>query len=269
MTYDTLIFDREGHVGIVRLNRPERMNAVIEAMYHDLQAVLEVARDDAGIRALVLTGTVWKRGDGDKQAFCAGADLKKHAAGDRSPQQRRDYIRLAHETLHGLHEVSVPTLAAVNGPARGAGAEMALACDFLLMADTATLAFPETGLGTCVGGGVTRHLARTLGEMQAKHLMFTGEVVDGRGAEALGLALRSVPLERLLPEALALAELLADRAPVSLALVKRLIHRARDLDLRSVLEEEGDAILACMETRDWHEGIASFEEKRKPKYQGK
>lgn len=94
MELETVLFDQDGAVGIIRLNRPERMNAVIEQMYLDLQAVLDKVRKDGSVRAVILTGSVWKRADGEKQAFCAGADLKKHSSGDRSPWQKREYIFL-------------------------------------------------------------------------------------------------------------------------------------------------------------------------------
>jgi len=269
MKLETVLYDREEKVGIIRLNRPERMNAVIEQMYLDLQVVLDDVRKDDKIRALILTGTTWQRPKGDKEAFCAGADLKKHSAGERTPWQKREYIFLAHETTRQLYELPKPVIVAVNGPARGAGSEMALNGDLLLMADTATIGFPETGLATFVGGGVTSHLVKLVGMMKAKELVYTGRILDGPAAVDLGLALKSVPLVQLLPEALKLAHLLADKAPVSMAFAKKLIHKAPLWDLETVLLAEAEAILACMNTEDWHEGVRSFTEKRQPEYRGK
>lgn len=269
MAYKTIEFEQTGSVGVIRLNRPHRMNAVVEEMYEELQDVLKAALDDPDLRALVLTGTVWKSERGEKQAFCAGADLKRHSSGERTHEEQRRYIELAHETTRGIHESEKPVIAAVNGPARGAGAELAICCDFLLMADTATLAFPETSLGTCVGGGVSLHLTQILGLMRAKHLLLTGQVLAGPEAARLGLALASLPLERLLPESLALAGMLAEKAPLSMRLVKRLLHEARSRDLRTVLGDETEAILECMTTDDWREGLAAFAEKRKPHYHGR
>jgi enoyl-CoA hydratase len=269
MNLQTVLYERHGQVGVLRLNRPERMNAVIEQMYLDILAVLDQSRGDPEVRALVLTGTVWKREAGDKQAFCAGADLKKHAAGERTPFQKREYILLAHETTRRLYEFEKPVIAAINGPARGAGAEMALCCDFLFMADEATLAFTETGLGTFVGGGSTRHLARLVGPARAKELIYTGRILDGLEAVDLGLALRSYPLKELLPAALDFAGELARRAPVSLAFAKELIQLSDQRDLHTVLMAEAEAILACMNTEDWQEGIASFQQKRQPVFKGR
>lgn len=269
MDFDTLIYQKRDRVALIRLNRPERMNAVIEQMYLDLLAVFDEIAGDDQVRAVILTGTSLMRDGKPKQAFCAGADLKEHAADRRNPAQKRDYIMLAHRATGRLFELSKPVIAAVNGPARGAGAELALNCDFVFMADEASLAFSETGLGTFVGGGVTRHLVERLGIQAAKWLVYSGKVLNGPQAVACGLALRSYPIAELERESLSFAEQLAGRAPVSLAFAKRLLQAGLGRDLPAVLQDEAEAILACMDTADWHEGIASFTEKREPHFDGK
>lgn len=269
MAFETLLVERDDQVLIVRLNRPDRMNAVIEQMYLDLQAALAEAREDPEVRAVVLTGSVRRKSGGDKQAFCAGADLKEHGAGRRTPEQKRAYIELAHETTRQLYELPLPVVAAINGPARGAGAELALNCDFMLMAHTASIAFPETGLGTFVGGGVTRHLTQLVGLARAKYLVYTGAVLDGASAAVIGLALSSHPLEDLMPRALHLARTIAAKAPISIAMAKDLLHRATLEDPAAALNAETEAILDCMKTWDWQEGIDSFAERREPRFQGR
>jgi enoyl-CoA hydratase len=269
MGYETIQYICEGHTGIIRLNRPERMNAVIEKMYLEIQDALGIAKNDEILRVLILTGSVLKREGVEKQAFCAGADLKKHDTGDRTHEQKRAYILLAHETTRLLHEFPKPTIAVVNGPARGAGAEMALNCDFILMSEEATMAFPETGLGTFVGGGVTSHLPHMVGLTKAKELIYTGRIVDGKTALSLGLALKSFPVQNLMNEAMEFADNLAEKAPFSMAMAKKRLQQSSALDLRTVLHLEAEAILACMDTEDWHEGVRAFNEKRKPQYKGK
>jgi enoyl-CoA hydratase len=244
------------------------MNAVVEEMYLEIQAALESARGE-GLRSLVVTGSAFERDGVVKQAFCAGADLKKHSAGERSRTEKRRYIELAHETTRRIFEFPRPIIAAVNGPARGAGAELAVACDFIVMAEDATLAFPETGLGTFVGGGVTHILPRVVGMARAKELVYTGRVVDGREAVALGLALRTCSLEDLREESLSLARDFVSKAPTSMTFAKKHLQRPPSLDLETVLQLEADAILACMDTEDWHEGLRAFAEKRPPRYQGR
>jgi enoyl-CoA hydratase len=183
--------------------------------------------------------------------------------------QRREYILLAHEATRLIHEFPRPLIAAVNGPARGAGAEMALACDFLLMAEDATFGFPETGIGTFVGGGVTYLLPRLIGLARAKEMVYTGKVVDGRAAVDLGLALACYPASRLANESLRLARDVAEKAPISIAMAKTHLQRAPSLDFVTALQRETEAILTCMNTVDWREGLDAFNGKRKPRFQGR
>jgi enoyl-CoA hydratase len=269
MSYETVELLIDEPLATIKLNRPERMNAVIEEMYVEIQDVLARTGAEDGIRCLVLTGSILERSGVNKQAFCAGADLKKHASGERSATEREEYIRLAHETIRKIVEFPKPVLAAVNGPARGAGTEMALACDLLLMAEDATLGLPETGLGTFVGGGVTHLLPRLIGLAKAKELVFTGRVIDGRTAFELGLAIRCCPLGQLMEQTRALALEISEKAPLSIAFAKELLQRCPGEDFETTLEREAKAILACMDSLDWHEGHAAFNEKRKPKFSGR
>ena len=146
---------------------------------------------------------------------------------------------------------------------------MAVNCDFIIMAEKATIAFPETGLGTFVGGGVTAILPQLIGMTKAKMLIYTGKVLDGPAAVEWGLALRSLPIEELLPIAEHTAGHIAAKAPLSIAFAKDQIQRAPHHDLRTVLHTEAEAILASMNTEDWAEGIASFKDRREPSYKGR
>ncbi|MFC2163552.1 enoyl-CoA hydratase/isomerase family protein [Acidobacteriota bacterium] len=269
MNYETIYVQTDGPVVTIRLNRPERMNAVNEEMYTEIQDILEGFRNDPDVRCLILTGSVLERGGIVKQAFCAGADLKKHAAGERNAAQREAYIRLAHETVRKIYTFPKPVIAAVNGPARGAGAEMAISCDFILMAEEATLGFSETGLGTFVGGGVTHILPHLIGLAKAKELIYTGRIVDGRIAEQLGLAFGCYSSLHLLEEAKALASKLAEKGPISIAFAKEYLQRSPGLDIEAALELETKAILTCMESEDWQEGLRAFSEKRSPRFVGR
>lgn len=269
MNFTTIKYTNDGNIGIIALNRPERMNAVIEEMYREIQEALAIAKKENQTRAIILTGSKFEKNGVIKQAFCAGADLKKHSTGERTPEQKKEYIMLAHETCRLIYEFPKPVIAAVNGAARGAGTEMALNCDFIFIADDATLAFPETGLGTCVGGGVTKHLTNTVGMARAKELIYSGRVIDGKNAVETGLALESHPIDELYSQTKKFADKLSQKAPVSMQLVKNLIHQAADLTIETALEKETDAIIECMKTEDWHEGIKAFGEKRKPEYKGR
>jgi len=268
MSYATIELHTDGPLATIRLNRPERMNAVIEEMYLEIQDALRRISADPDIRCLVLTGSVMRRDGVEKQAFCAGADLKKHSAGERTAEDRRRYIELAHETALALFDFPKPSIAAVNGPARGAGAELAIACDFILMAEEATLAFPEIGLGTFVGGGATHILPRLVGLARAKELIYTGRVIGGKEASELGLALFCCPVGELRERAGALARELSGKAPIPMALAKRLLHISPRKKVRKALRMETEAILECMESEDWLEGLRAFSEKRSPRFKG-
>jgi enoyl-CoA hydratase len=269
MSYDTIRLERDGPITTIRLHRPERMNAVTEAMYEELEDALEAARGDTGVRCLILTGSVLRRDGVDKQAFCAGADLKQHSAGTRGLDDRRRYVELAHETARRIREFPRPVLAAVNGPARGAGAELALCCDLMLVAEQATLAFPEIGLGTFVGSGLTHVLPRLVGLARAKELLYTGRVIDGPTAVELGLALECHPVDELGARAHALATEIAAGAPRSLALAKAALQASVEDGFGAALARETEAILECMETEDWKEGLRAFTERRGPRFTGR
>jgi len=269
MDYSTIKYEIEQGILILRLNRPERMNAVNEEMYAEIMHLLQKYRDDNEVRAVILTGSVRVKDGIEKQAFCAGADLKKHSAGERTPAQKRNYIEQAHEATRLLYRYPKPVIAAVNGPARGAGAEMAFSCDFIIMSDQATIAFPETGLGTFVGGGVTLHLPRIVGLMKAKELIYTGKLLDGAAAVEMGIALYSYPMASLMEHVLEFAANIARKAPLSIAMAKKHLQRAALLDLETVLQLEADSILSCMDTEDWQEGIDAFAQQRNPVYRGR
>jgi enoyl-CoA hydratase len=269
MSYETIELLTDGPVATIRLNRPERMNAVIEGMYLEIQDALGRISADPKIRCLILTGSVLMHEGEEKQAFCAGADLKKHSTAERSAAERRRYIETAHETARAIFEFPKPVIAAVNGPARGAGAELAIACDFILMAEEATLAFPEIGLGTFVGGGATHILPRLVGLARAKELVYTGRVIDGKDAVGLGLAIHSCPVADLPDQARAFAAELAEKAPLSMAFAKKCLHIAPRKKIGKVLHMEAESILECMESEDWQEGLRAFGEKRRPRFMGK
>jgi enoyl-CoA hydratase len=245
------------------------MNAVVEALYRDLGSALDALEADPEVRAIVLTGSPRIRDGVEKPAFCAGADLKEHGSGRRDAAARRAYIEAAHRTVGRVFEFPKPVIAAVGGPARGAGTELALACDLVLVADEASLGLPEVSLGTSVGGGLTWILPRLVGLARAKELVYTGRVVIGREAVTLGLATRSVPAADLLAVARELATTLARQAPISMGHAKRLLHASDGQGYDASLDAETEAILDCMDTEDWAEGVRAFAERRAPRYRGR
>lgn len=253
-----VLSSRVDNVVTLSLNRPDRLNAVSEELYEDVIAALRVADAAVDVRAVILTGT--------GRAFCVGADLKAHKSGKRSPQEQQHYLDLGQRACEQIQTMSTPVIAAVNGYALGAGAEMAVSADFLVIGDDAKMGFPEVSIGTFVGGGVTHRLPRLVGLRRATEMLILGERFTGTQALEWGLAYSAVPAESLLEEAHTLAASLATKAPLSLARMKAALQRNDDLG--TVLHTEPQELLALMSTHDWAEGVAAFAEKREPVFRG-
>lgn len=255
-----LLREGSGDVITLRLNRPDRLNAVNLPMYEALEAALQDVADERSVRVVVLTGS--------GRAFCVGADLKAHGEAEPSAGERRTYVETGQRVYQLIQNLTKPVIAAVNGHAIGAGLELALSCDFIVVADEGKLRLPEIGLGTFVGGGTTYTLSQRVGLAKAKELILLGRAFSGADAVEMGLANLVVPPDRVVQEALRLAEDLSKKAPISMALAKRLLNRARDMDSETAMRLEAEALLECMDTRDWREGIEAFQEKREPRFTG-
>ncbi|MGH7477578.1 MAG: enoyl-CoA hydratase/isomerase family protein [Longimicrobiales bacterium] len=260
ITAALVLTSTDGAVLSLTLNRPDRLNAVTRELYESLRAAVRRAAGDEAVRSLILTGA--------GRAFCAGADVKAHAERPLPPRARRRYARAAQRANLSLQRCVKPVVAAVNGAAVGAGLELALSCDFIVVAEDAQLRLPELALGTFFGGGVAHTLPQRVGLTRAKELLFLGDFFSGRDAVAIGLANAAVPREAVPAAALALAQRLAELAPVPLRRAKELLHRAPHLSRRAVLREEARALRACMATGDWAEGLAAQREQRSARYTG-
>lgn len=253
---------RSGPILELTLNRPDRLNAVSRALYEGLAEALEAADRDPEIRCLILTGA--------GRGFCAGADLKAHAeAGPPDPEERARYIDAAQRANRLLQTIGKPVVAAVNGPAVGAGLELALSSDLMIVAADAKLRLPEVALGTFIGGGVAYTLAERVGVLKARELIYFGDFFSGAEAAGMGIASLAVPASDVLGTARAWADRLAERAPRSLAAAKRLIGPSGDLRRDEVLERERAALDEIFGTEDWAEGIAAQREGRPPRFRGR
>lgn len=239
----------DGGVLEIRLDRPERLNAVSEELYADLHRAIDAA-DGAGVGAVLLHGA--------GRAFCAGADLKAHATRERTQQERVAYVWAGQRACHRLQTLPVPVVAAVQGHAIGAGAELALSADLVVCAADATLRFPEVELGTFVGGGITARLPQLVGLARAKALIFLGQPVTAAQLHALGVALDVVEPEDLLDRARQLSQRLAALPPRSLRHAKALLNRGATSGVEEMLTAEAEALLACMVTADWTAGVDGF-----------
>lgn len=247
-------------IAVLTLDRPDRLNAVTLEMYESIQEAFSGIERRADIRAVVITGA--------GRAFCVGADLKNHAGAKMDDGARRRYIRAGQRTCRLIQNSRKPVVAAVNGHAIGAGLELALSCDFIVVSEAAKLRFPEIALGTFVGGGVTYTLPRRVGLTRARELIFLGSFFVGREALEMGIANRCVSPDRVFEAACSLARSLAQKAPLSLGFAKKLLSQAQHIDPETALNLEEEALFRCMKTRDWEEGIAAFAEKREPRFKG-
>ncbi len=258
MNFETLIYRKTDNYAEIRFNRPHRLNAVVEQFYYDMLEALTLAEKDNDVRVIMLTG--------EGRAFCVGADMKEHSAGERTLNQRRKYLQLGNDVCEKIFRLNIPVVSAVNGYALGAGAEIACSCDFILMSDTAKIGFPEISIGTCVGGGVTQFLPRLVGLAKARELIFTGHKIDGHEAERIGLITRSVPGDTLQTETEHFIRQLSSKAPISMAMAKRLLNNASYQNLEDQLRLELDSVFICSTTADWQEGVDAFADKRAPEF---
>lgn len=260
MTFEHLELSGSDAVRILTIARPAKLNALNRALLADLDAALHALAADAALRVLIVTGA------GEK-AFVAGADISEFE--DLTPEGARAYAAAGQAVFDRLEALQVPSIAAINGYALGGGCELALACTFRLVADTARLGLPETSLGLIPGFGGTQRLARAVGRQQALELVLTGRQVTADEAVRLGLALRAVPAAQLLDEARLLAEQLASRAPIALRLARQAVADGLDRPLADGLAREAQLFGVAAGSADMREGVRAFLEKRQPVFTGR
>jgi enoyl-CoA hydratase len=259
MSDETILYQMTDGIAEIRFNRPHRLNAVTQQLYDELNAALGRAEAHPDVRVLLLTG--------EGRAFCVGADLKEHKAG-RSPFDRRQYLQGEQTVCKRLLQLKKPVVAAVNGYALGAGAEMAIASDFLLMAASAQIGLPEISIGSFLGGGVTWLLPRLVGLAKARELVFLGKRIGAEEAVRIGLASRALPDDGFLDGARDFARRLAAKAPFSMQLAKEQLNMAAERTLDAALVAELEGMMFVSSTRDWQEGVNAFAEKRAPTFRG-
>lgn len=260
MQFETLRFETDGHLGLVTLNRPERLNAISKQMTLDLRALVTELEGNDDIRVVIVTG--------EGRAFCAGADIKERAEnpGDFSVQRTS---RLISPTFRRLERLPQVTIAAINGPAAGGGLELALACDLRIASTEARVGLPEITLGILPGAGGTQRLPRLVGPARAKELIYFGKLIDASKAHQWGIVNEVVHPESLLTKAREWAATLLERPPISLANIKAAINTSMDSDLDTGINFEQRASTIVAMTEDRVEGYRAFVEKRKPHFKGR
>jgi enoyl-CoA hydratase/carnithine racemase len=255
MAYETLIVETRDHVGLIRLNRPQAMNALNAQLMDELGDALSKFDADDHIGAIVITGS--------EKAFAAGADIKEMQSKSFVDAFREDFITANWEAAA---KVRKPVIAAVAGYALGGGCELAMMCDFILAADTAKFGQPEINLGVMAGAGGTQRLTRFVGKSKAMEMNLTGRFMDAAEAERSGLVSRIVPAEDLVEEAVATAAKIAAKSAIAVLAAKEAVNRAYETTLAEGVRFERRLFHALFATEDQKEGMAAFAEKRQAQF---
>jgi 2-(1,2-epoxy-1,2-dihydrophenyl)acetyl-CoA isomerase len=257
-----VLVERDDLVGIVRLNRPEKLNAFAGDM-RDLvgEAITELGGDSA-IRAIVVTGA--------GRGFCAGADVDylRELIESRNSADFEKLLRAGEHVVTAIRALDQPVLAAINGPAAGGGANLALACDIRIMADTASIGQTFSRIGLHPDWGGTFLLPRLVGAARSLELMWSGRMVRAEEALAMGMVNRVVPVDSLWDEALAWAKRLAAAPPIAVARIKHAVYRSEVESLDAMLALELENQLACFSSNDATRGLAAFRAKETPRFEG-
>jgi enoyl-CoA hydratase len=259
MNYQTLLVEPRGDILLVTLNRPTVLNALNTQMGKDqIDLWTRLTAEPGTTRCVVLTGA-------GERAFCAGADLKERDG--MSVEVWRVQHEIFERAFVALMELPLPVIAAVNGAAFGGGMEMALCCDFIYAARSAKMALSETRLGLMPGGAGTQNMARAAGERRAKELVMTAQTFDAQQGYDWGIVNRVC--DNVLEDALSTAAKIAENAPLAVRQAKKSVHYGLQMDLLTGYRFEIEAYNRLVDTEDRREGVRAFNEKRKPKFQGK
>jgi len=258
MAYENIRLETEDAVAILTIDRPKALNALNSKTLQEIESALSSVPGQA--RVLIVTG------GGDK-SFVAGADIAEMAS--ISASQAREFAALGHRVMNMLEQLSIPTIAAVNGFALGGGCELALACDLIYASEKAKLGLPEVSLGVIPGFGGTQRLTRVVGKQRAKELIFSGERLDATKAKEIGLVLDVLPADQLLAHCKAVAAKIQKNGPLAVAQAKRVIEFGSDQDLRAANELERQGFAVLFGSEDQKEGMKAFLEKRPASFTGR
>lgn len=249
-----LVETLEGGVGLIRLNRPEVLNALNRRV---MESLVEATRDlETQVQAIVLTG--------NERAFAAGADIKEMADASAIEMYKRDQFRI----WDALKKVKIPMIAAVSGYALGGGCELAMLCDMIIASETAQFGQPEIKIGVMPGAGGTQRLTRIVGKAIAMEMILTGRFISAQRAYQLGLVNKVVPVEIYLEEAIQLAREIASMPPLAVKMAKEAILKAYETSLEEGLQFERKNFYLLFASHDQKEGMRAFIEKRPPQWKG-
>ena len=261
MSYQHVLVETQGQVGVVTLNRPDALNALSNGLLRDFVAALDSFENNDAIGAIVLTG--------HEKAFAAGADIKEMQDQRFIDMFLADFPCGRGGAWDHLSSIRKPVIAAVAGYALGGGCELAMACDFILAADTARFGQPEINIGTMPGAGGTQRLTRLVGKSKAMEMCLTGRLIGAEEAERIGLVSRIVPAGELKTEAIKTAAKIAALSRPAVMMVKEAVNAAYETTLAEGLRLERRAFQSTFALEDRKEGMAAFAEKRKPVFRNR
>jgi enoyl-CoA hydratase len=261
MSYENILFERDGGVATITVNREKVLNALNAATTAEIYRALREVEDDDGLRVAIITGK------GEK-AFIAGADINELRASP-SATAARTMSQTSHEVGLYIARMTKIVIAAINGFALGGGCELAMSCDIRLAADSARLGQPEINLGIIPGWGGTQRLTRLVGPGMSKLLNLTGDMMSAEEALRIGLVERVYPAGELMGAAQKLAEQIASKAPLAVAAIKQAVNRGMDMPLAEACMFEAALFGEVVATEDAKEGTGAFLEKRKPTWKGR
>lgn len=256
--YEMILVETQGRVGLIRLNRPQALNALCDQLMEELGQALRAFDADDAVAAIVLTGS--------EKAFAAGADIKEMKDRTWPAVYGDDFIGKRWEAVLTIRK---PVIAAVGGFALGGGCELAMMCDLIIAAENAKFGQPEINLGIIPGAGGTQRLTRAIGKSKAMEMVLTGRMMDAAEAERANLVCRVVPNDQLIPEALKIGEKIAALSGPSVAMAKEAVNAAYETTLREGVRLERRLFLSLFGTEDQKEGMAAFAEKRKPAFRNR
>jgi enoyl-CoA hydratase len=258
MGYETLTVEVTNHVAVMKLNRPDARNALNSKLLGELAKALTAAQANDKVRCIVLTGS--------EKAFAAGADIREMSEKSFTDVFMGDLFGAETEAILRVRK---PIIAAVAGWALGGGCELAMMCDFIIAADTATFGQPEINLGVVAGIGGTQRLTRAVGKSKSMDMHLTGRTMTAEEAERAGLVSRVVPAKKLMDEAMAAAGKIAEKSMITVTAVKEAVNRSQEVGLSEGLLFEKRMFHALFNTEDRREGMAAFLEKREPQFRDK
>lgn len=262
MSEPQVVVEKDGPVGIIRLNRPHKLNAFAGTMRDAIGDGLERLGRENGIRAIVITGA--------GRGFCAGADIQylNELVAEGNTGGFQKLLEAGEQAVRTMRSLEQPVIAAINGPAAGGGANLALACDLRIMADTASIGQTFVRIGLHPDWGGTFFLPRLVGESRALELMWSGRMVSAEEALAIGMVNRVVPTDRLWEEAMKWARKIAAGPPLALSRIKRAIYASLDSDLEEMLATELENQRTCFDSEDISRGLFAFGSKEAPRFEG-